>query len=291
MKRYIRYEPFDIYSFEVAEWPHPVHKHTYCEIIFIKKGTGRHIINNNGFAYQEGDVFLLGPEDYHYFEIASSTQFCYIRFTETFISSAVTAKEKHWREMLGHMLRATYQSSGSVVKREEDKKQLRQLLEVLLYEYGNRQHEAYEIVVDSLMKVMLSIISRNLVQQNRLGEGVGGVKHVTPIEALLHYIRTNIYKPEMLRIEAMAEHFNYAKSYLSPFFKKQTGESLQQYIVKHKLSLIENRLRYSNAQVSEIAHEFGFTDLSHLHKLFKKYYGISPREFRAGQPIVASVSA
>jgi AraC family L-rhamnose operon regulatory protein RhaS len=289
MKRYVRYDPFDIYSFEVAEWPHPVHKHTYCEIIFIRGGAGRHFINSNCFDYQAGDVFLLGPEDYHYFEITQSTRFCYIRFTGSFITASANTKEKHWRAMLEHMLRAPYQAGGSIMKGEEDKKQLYHLLEVLLYEYDNKHHHAYEMVVDSLLKVMLSIISRNLLRQDHLA--VAGQPNAASLESLLHYIRTNIYSPEKLRIDTIAAHFSYSKNYLSPYFKKQTGESLQLYILKHKLSLIESRLRYSSTSLSEIAHEFGFTDLSHLYKLFKKYYGLAPRDYRAAQATSEEASA
>lgn len=85
MRRYLQYEPFNMNCFEAEEWQHPVHKHNHFEMIFIRSGEGQHVINNNMFAYAPGDVFLLGPEDYHYFKISTSTQFCFIRFMEVFV--------------------------------------------------------------------------------------------------------------------------------------------------------------------------------------------------------------
>lgn len=86
MRRYLQYEPFNIYSFEAKEWEHPVHKHNHCEIIFIREGKGKHVINSNTFSYTSGDVFLLGQEDSHYFEIDRPTAFCFIRFMEVFFN-------------------------------------------------------------------------------------------------------------------------------------------------------------------------------------------------------------
>lgn len=83
MKRYILHSPFSIYHFEANTWAHATHNHTYFEIIFILKGTGTHHINGNTFYYGAGDVFLLGPEDYHHFTIDAPTEFSFIRFNES----------------------------------------------------------------------------------------------------------------------------------------------------------------------------------------------------------------
>src|SRR5688500_8369698 len=97
MRRYVQYNPFNVYSFEVASWPHPAHKHSYFEIIFIRKGKGLHVLNGNSFQYKEQDVFLLGPEDYHYFNIEEPTSFTYIRFTEVFIKELSSSQYKTWQ--------------------------------------------------------------------------------------------------------------------------------------------------------------------------------------------------
>lgn len=52
-------------------------------------------------------------------------------------------------------------------------------------------------------------------------------------------------------------------------FKKQTGETLQQYISNYKLRLIETRLLHSDMRISEIAYELNFADESHLNKPLK----------------------
>ena len=55
---------------------------------------------------------------------------------------------------------------------------------------------------------------------------------------------------------------------------------MQGYITKYKIKLIEHRLKFSDKRINEIAEEFGFTDISHLSKFFKKQKGNNLSSFR-----------
>lgn len=280
MKRFNQYEPFNISLFELNEWPYPLHNHNHFEIIFINKGNGIHIINEHRFNYQEGDVFLLGPEDYHIFEITTSTQFCYVRFTELFFQGSQNEwKEKNWQQTIEYLFHTPYQACGSLVKDADEKKRLDHLVTVLLDEYTNRKKQFAENILGYVLRAIISILARNISQEafNAQKEGQNRSK---ALEDILIYVRQQIYYPEKLRMEHLAERFQYSPNYLSIFFKRQTGESLQQYIVRYKLKLVETRLRFSDWSISQIAYELGFSDESHLNKLFKKYYQLTPGDFR-----------
>ncbi|RIV27281.1 AraC family transcriptional regulator [Fibrisoma montanum] len=277
MKRYIQHEPFNIYIFSESEWPHPVHNHSYFEIIFIRSGRGQHFINGNTFPYEAGDVFLLGPEDYHYFDIAELTHFCYIRFTELFMKDPSVSASSRWLRTLEFLHNTPYQSTGSLITDPAEKDLLDHLLIVLLHEYqpGNAYDEA---IINGLMKAILSILARNIVRKQMTD--IQDTKRAKLIEDILLYICQHIHEPDTLRLERLAERFNLSANYISAYFRGQTGESLQQYILKYKLKMIENRLRFSDKSISEISYDFGFTDSSHLNKLFKKYYGLAPLAYR-----------
>ncbi|GAB2552872.1 helix-turn-helix domain-containing protein [Spirosoma aerophilum] len=275
MKRYILHTPFNIYHFEATSWMHAVHKHTYFEIIFILKGHGIHNINGNTFDYREGDVFLLGPEDYHNFVIQAVTEFCFIRFNESIHQQSAGDKDTPWQPIIKTLLTTASQSRGTLVADKQEKQKLHHLLRVLEDEYEREESPYFAIIRDSLLRSMLMILARNL-----FGQTLTSPQATDSIEAILMYIRQHIYQPGKLTIDHLADRFHYAPAYISLFFKKQTGESLKQYIIKHKIKLIEARLLYSPLTLAQIADEFGYTDESHLCKQFRKYTGSTPSAFR-----------
>lgn len=276
MRRYNQHEPFNIYRFEAETWEHPVHNHTYHEIIFIIAGSGVHNINGNAFKYKRNDIFLLGPEDYHSFKITSRTKYCYIRFIDSFMKDGGHEKNKRWQQTMKLLLHSRFQSRGSIVQNHHDKKKLFNLLSVLIEEYDHHNNDGFEIIRDGIMKTIMTILERNMRKQAL----PSGHATTSPIENIVAYIRQNIYNSDTLRLDYLCTKFNYAPNYLSIYFKRHTGEPLKQYIINYKIKLIETRLLYSQAALAEIADEFGFTDESHLCKQFKKYTGLSPGDFR-----------
>lgn len=276
MKRYVLHTPFNIYHFEATSWLHAVHTHTYFEIIFILKGNGLHNINGNTFSYTQGDVFLLGPEDFHSFTIHQLTEFCFIRFNEAFHTHRAANKDNGWPPILDNLLTTSSQSRGSIVLLEPEKRKLHALLTVLEEEYDHHQHTPhFANVRDNLLRSMLLILARNLLGQTSTQPVVN-----KSVEAILLYIRQHIYQPQKLSIDSLANVFHYAPAYISIFFKKQTGESIKHYIIRYKIKLIEARLLYSSLTLAQLADEFGYTDESHLCKQFKKYTGKTPISLR-----------
>ncbi|GGD69192.1 transcription regulator [Emticicia aquatilis] len=274
MQRYLLHTPFSIYHFEAKTWNHPVHKHSYFEIIFILKGSGIHNINGNTFAYTEGDIFLLGPEDFHNFEIDTLTEFCFVRFNDS-IQKQIEERDSLWQQVVSTLLYTSSQSRGSIVHDKQDKKKLFGLLAVLEEEYENQHSKYFESIRTSLMQSIMIILARNL-----FGQAAASPILKDSVEAILVYIKQHIYQPSKLTIEHLADVFNYSPDYISIFFKKHTGESLKQYITKYKMKLIEIRLLYSQLTIGEIADEFGYIDESHFCKQFKKFTGSTPTNFR-----------
>lgn len=277
MKRYVLHTPFNIYHFETDTWQHPVHNHTYFEVIFILRGYGKHNLNGNTFDYTSGDVYLLGPEDFHNFDVKSPTEFCFIRFNESFTQSHLDETGKRWKQIMTTLLFTSSKGRGSIVQEKQEREKLFKLLAVLEEEYENSKSTYFEQMRDSLMESMMTILVRNL-------SGLESTKPLNSsndtVETILLFIKQNIFNPAKLTIESLAREFNLSPAYISIFFKHHIGESLKQYITKYKIKLIEARLLYSEIPLSKIAHEFNFTDESHLCKQFKKYTGITPKKFR-----------
>lgn len=132
-------------------------------------------------------------------------------------------------------------------------------------------------MIDQLVNTMITIVARNIAL--KLPEKVDDNTDQHAVK-FINYIQENIYSPELLRASVMSAKLGIAQGYLGKFFKKHVGEGIQQYITNYKLTLVETRLLHSNMRINEIVLELGFTDESHLNRLFKKYKGVSPTEYR-----------
>jgi AraC-like DNA-binding protein len=84
----------------------------------------------------------------------------------------------------------------------------------------------------------------------------------------------------LLKQEFFSSKFNLSPNYIGAFFKKQTGESLQQFIINYKLCLVPLGVSYSHLMIGAIADELGFTAESYLSRLCRIYYGLTPLAYR-----------
>ncbi|PXY01822.1 hypothetical protein DF185_04010 [Marinifilum breve] len=279
MTRFKQHIPFVVLEFEGDIWDYPPHNHDHFEIILIKKGIGRHIINEVPFQYKADDIFLIAPNDFHYFEVDERTSFCYLKFTDLIFKKDGNIQEKaKWMQRIESVLFNPNLIPGDVRYNEDDKKRILHIAEIILDEHHNPRNYSTEIISDAV-SMILSIIARNICNLY-CEKQVKAEANKGKINEILTYIRHHVYDPEKTRIEVIAEQFHMSKNYISIFFKKHAGESLQQYILNYRMTLAENRIRLSDFTISEIAFQLGFTDESHLIRHFKKRYGVNPGEYR-----------
>ncbi|GGD46872.1 helix-turn-helix transcriptional regulator [Paenibacillus nasutitermitis] len=95
---------------------------------------------------------------------------------------------------------------------------------------------------------------------------------------MLEWIR--IHSTEDISVQDVAEQFTYNKDYLTRFFKKHMGMSMQEYIHSLKISKAKDMLYQSSLSIKEIAYALGFQDEKYFMKLFKRLEDLTPTEFR-----------
>lgn len=272
------FTPFEIRLLRSDECPMRTHQHTFFELVYITEGEGIHHINGNGFKYQPGSLFMLGPLMTHHFTVEKTTAFVFVCFNNIYLKGITTGnEEQHSADNWMHKLEYIFQSKqdqGEIIRNERDKPLVAAIIARIVTEYEQGPNMQKELV-QQLINTLITIVARNITI--KCDAKTGGD---TIALQIINYVHLNIYDAEKLKAENIAEHFNISTNYISEYFKKQTGENLQQFIINYKLSLAETRLRHSNMRLNEIAYELGFSDESHLTKTFKKYKGESPAQFR-----------
>ncbi len=80
-------------------------------------------------------------------------------------------------------------------------------------------------------------------------------------------------------VKFLAKQFNVSTRHLNRVFTEQTGSSIGQYIIQRKLNAAQKMLYNSKFSVKEIADTLGFKCDSYFFHFFKKYTGMTPREY------------
>ena len=71
-----------------------------------------------------------------------------------------------------------------------------------------------------------------------------------------------------------------SRSRLSVKFKQETGQNLIDFILKEKTDEAKRLLRYTDKPAAAISAYLGFSSQSHFSRVFKKYAGCQPNEYR-----------
>lgn len=276
MKRYIQHEFLRISHFATREWQHPVHNHNHFEIIFVHRGKGAHCLSGIHYPYGDKSIFLLGPSDFHHFEVHEETVFTFLKFSDVYLNGiGQTELHTRWNLDMDQLLTRLRSNNHPLLATEEEAERACRIVNFIVEEWKTTGDETNETIF-FLIQALLSVIYRNIASPVL----PGNKKHSEKITAIINYIHRHIYSPEQVQLEHLAATFGYSRNYLGAFFKEQTGVPLRDYINEYKLHLVENRLNFSSLSLKEISHTLGFTDISHLNKFFKSHRGMSPSAFR-----------
>ena len=85
---------------------------------------------------------------------------------------------------------------------------------------------------------------------------------------------------EEIRLADLADLVGMSTTSFSRFFKLRSGKTLSDYVVEVRLGVASRQLVDTTNSVSEICYDCGFNTLSNFNRLFRKYKGCSPTEFR-----------
>ena len=85
----------------------------------------------------------------------------------------------------------------------------------------------------------------------------------------------------MLGVSAVAAHFSYSGDYLGRVFNQHAGRSITEYIARRRMEHGARLLRDTGLPVGDVARQSGYLSASYFARVFRKYHGLSPVDYRA----------
>jgi two-component system response regulator YesN len=108
---------------------------------------------------------------------------------------------------------------------------------------------------------------------NQLSEG-----RATHVYKAIAYIQEHI--GDNLSLQQVASFVHLHPGHLSVVFKKESGMTFRDFVMKKKMEHAMDILAISPAKIGEVASEVGYDDVKYFGQIFKKYTGKTPSEYR-----------
>ena len=163
------------------------------------------------------------------------------------------------------------------------------ILNLLLHHYERRGRNAAEIEkmlqnynlldrIQSLQEIRQKIIE--MVMECVSTESVADANARSKIQMAIGYIQEHF--AENLTVNVLAEHYGMSPNYFSSMFKKEMSRSAVNYITELRINQARELLYHSELSVVDISKKVGYEDSQYFFRVFKKYLGMTPLQYREG---------
>lgn len=98
------------------------------------------------------------------------------------------------------------------------------------------------------------------------------------IKEAIDFIHRNYYND--INLETVCNHLKLNKSYFCQIFKKETGYTFSDFLNRIRVEKSKEYLTENNDSILDIALSVGYNNHTYYTSIFKKYNGVTPKEYR-----------
>ena len=270
--------PVECFVFDASaeEFPVRTHWHYFAEFIYMLKGSAEIHTGDADCTLREGEFIILHPCAVHSISSADETPPIYLvlkfeigkfglapRYAPKFRSVFKQA------ECSGAQIHFSAEESAEM--------ECGRVLSRCAEEMNGSRYGRELIIQSEIYTLLMSIVRR--WQDNGLSFDIASAEDDGGgFEGVAEYIDANI--TDGLRVADVAKRCGMSYSYFAKRFRELYGMSCKEYIERQRIYKAEEFLMFTSHDLSYISQETGFSDCSHLIKSFRRYRGMTPRQFR-----------
>ncbi len=152
-----------------------------------------------------------------------------------------------------------------------------------LYSGENTQLRLNKSQLESMCQFLEETINRLVSHDFKFLDDFKG-KEVTHQKKILfkviQFLNSNYHIPE-LSLASVSEQNNVSYYYLSHLFTKELKTTFSNFLNNRRITVASRLLRDKSLSVSQVSYSCGFEDPGYFSKVFKKFQGVSPAEYRS----------
>lgn len=249
----------------------PAHWHKEFEIIRILDGAFTVHLNNSEYYLEKGDILFVEGGCLHRGEPADSVYECFVFDPAILMRQQNDAAEKYISPIINMQISINHLVDRTDIGIQQTVAEL--------FTKVREQKPCYELEVYGL-------VFRLFAQMYLQEYIVPSVKPIHNLQArtimeLIDWIDKN--SSEQMSLDTLAARAGLSKKYLCRIFKEYTSKTLVEYINELRIENACYELSVRGKNITEASYDSGFNDLSYFCKIFKRYKGITPKEYKKRQ--------
>lgn len=251
----------------------PEHCHDYVEVVYMCSGTTTHIVNGKTIRLQQGELLFLSQSARQEILRAEENDIAvnFVVLPEFFQEalSIIGEEATPLRRFLLDCLFEQNSGPGYLLFQVSDDVQIQNLVEnlicSLLYDTPNRRKVSQMTM--TLLFLQLLGHTDKLAWDSQEGTILQVLRYVDD-----HYVDGSLHEAAALLHSDVSS--------LSREIRRKSGKTYTELVQEKRLNQAAFLLRSTDRKVEDIALAVGYENISYFHRIFRKEYGVSPRQFR-----------
>lgn len=263
--------------------PHPhdlteiEHSHDFSELSIVTQGRAIQCLEGMDLPITAGDVFLLQGRQRHYFHHRENLTMLNVMYDP----EQLNLPENELRRMPGYcamfLLEPTYRKQHRFASRLHlDRLQLAHTQSICdeMYRECNGDTPGRRVILTAKLLELIAYLSRAYI------EGKSTETHALLRVGKIIGAMENDYCKEW-KLDELADLAHMSKSNLLIVFRKATGQTPIEYLMRLRIQRAMEMLHSTNSAITEVAFAVGYNDSNYFTRQFKKVTGKTPRQHRA----------
>ena len=253
----------------------PKHSHNYVEMVYMVSGETHHKVDDTPVTLKEGELLIMNQSATQEIEMAGEGDVAvnFIILPEFFDETLkhMGHRENPLRDFLISALTSNDSPVSYMHYRLSEVVPVQNLIENLIYSllYGASDSETDALTMALLFMHLLKHTKNMRTDKNSYDKKL--------VFDAISYIDSR-YRDASLSEFAKASH--YELTALSRLIKKYPGFTWQEILQQKRIDVACGMLETTEVSVADISVAVGYENISYFHRLFRKYYGISPKHYR-----------
>ncbi len=271
--------PFECFIFDASKEQFPIrpHWHYFAEIIYVLKGTAEMYDGETKYIVPENGMIFFHPKAIHSIYAADDNPPVYavLKIDINRLSATPSYSPK-----LSSIFKSAAEKKMPIYFEPEFSlaTNCKKLFFSCIEELDEKNY-GYDLLIQASIYNIMMIIIRNWQTQGFVFDNDMFTKENSyDIDTITEYIDQHIQEP--LEVNHIADMCGISYSCFAKKFKKMYGVSCKEYIEGFRIFKVEDFLLFTDFDLTYISQETGYSDCSHMIKQFKKYRGITPKQFR-----------